>query len=81
MDNIITALSTQVPDLIVLLFIVITFIKYLEKRDATYLQLVNQINNALQELTKEIRIHSIETADGMEEMRRRSAERRKKYSK
>lgn len=77
MDTIIKALSTQVPDLVVLLIIVFAFLKYLQKRDDTYMQLVREINLAqqettrmIQQLTKAIEIHSQETSDGIAEMHR-----------
>ncbi len=92
MDQLITALATQVPDLAILLVIVVMFLKhlaareaeytiYLAKRDELYTETVQKVSNQLDALSKAFEIHAQQMNDAIEEMHRTVAKRQKAAAK
>lgn len=70
MEKVLEAVASQVPDLAVLLFIVIMFLKYLEKRDAIIQEFTAAMTKELKTMAGDLRTHTVQTADAIDEMRR-----------
>lgn len=66
MDEVLKVISSQVPDLVALLIIVVVFIRSMEKRDALLLLLIKEVRA----LTVAMSAHAIESTAAIQEMRR-----------
>ena len=68
MDAIVNALASQVPDLVVLLIIVFGFLRHLERRDAQFTAVIQQISAEIKILSDEFKVHAQLTEDGIHTM-------------
>ena len=66
MDQLLTAIATQVPDLGALILIILIFVRYMEKRDELLKALTTELKHIAETLTR----HATETNDAIEEMHR-----------